>query len=113
MQGMGLTERKGTVGTTVFPARELRALALVIGDLFAQLLPACPDPREVREISASIAEPTLSYRVANLEREAILDALRSTKGKKAPAARLLGISRSTLYEKMHELGLSDARTLSD
>ncbi len=83
------------------------------GDLFAQLLPACPDPREVREISASIAEPTLSYRVANLEREAILDALRSTKGKKAPAARLLGISRSTLYEKMHELGLSDARTLSD
>jgi len=48
----------------------------------------------------------LAERVAQVEREAIADALRATSGKKAPAARLLGMSRSTLYEKLEEYGLS-------
>jgi len=40
------------------------------------------------------------------ERQAIIDALRSTDGRKAEAAVLLGMSRSTLWRKMRELGLS-------
>lgn len=38
-------------------------------------------------------------------RQAILQALAATKGKIAPAARLLGIGRTTLYRKMEELGI--------
>ncbi len=49
---------------------------------------------------------TLAQRIAHLEREAISDALQLASGKKAPAARILGISRSTLYEKMSEYNLS-------
>ncbi len=38
-------------------------------------------------------------------RELILDALNHTGGKIAPAARLLGIGRNTLYRKLKELGI--------
>ncbi|MHB1652635.1 MAG: sigma-54-dependent Fis family transcriptional regulator [Desulfitobacteriaceae bacterium] len=41
-----------------------------------------------------------------LTRQAILQALSQTKGKIAPAARLLGIGRSTLYRKLAELNIS-------
>jgi len=44
--------------------------------------------------------PTLSARKAQLEREAIANALRRTKGNRVAAARLLAISRATLYEKL-------------
>ncbi len=83
------------------------------GQVFEQLLPAAREPRGRGDEGAGSTEATLAHRVANLEREAILDALRRTKGKKAPAARLLGISRSTLYEKIQELGLSGSRSLGD
>ena len=46
--------------------------------------------------------PTLPQRVASLERDAILEALRESGGKKTQAARLLGIARSTLYEKLDD-----------
>ena len=44
--------------------------------------------------------------VAQAEREAIVAALRATRGNKAQAAKLLGISRASLYEKIAALGVS-------
>ncbi|MGB9903962.1 MAG: helix-turn-helix domain-containing protein, partial [Desulfotomaculales bacterium] len=41
--------------------------------------------------------------LAELEREAIVRALEITGGNKSRAARLLGISRATLYEKLREI----------
>jgi DNA-binding NtrC family response regulator len=41
--------------------------------------------------------------LAELEREAIIRALEITGGNKSRAARLLGISRATLYEKLREI----------
>jgi len=43
--------------------------------------------------------------VAQAERQAILAALRICLGNKAQAARLLGISRAALYEKIAVLGV--------
>ncbi len=43
------------------------------------------------------------------ERELLLDALKQADGNKAEAARILGISRSWLYEKMTRMGISHRR----
>jgi DNA-binding NtrC family response regulator len=45
--------------------------------------------------------------LADLEREAILDAIRTLKGDKLQAARLLGIGKTTLYRKLKEYGIVD------
>ena len=45
--------------------------------------------------------------LADLEREAILGAIRALKGDKLQAARLLGIGKTTLYRKLKEYGISD------
>jgi len=82
---------------------------VLTGDVFARLLPEARQSLTSADQASRPAHPTLPQRLAGVEREAILQALRHTKGKKAPAARLLGISRSTLYEKINELGLSDPR----
>jgi transcriptional regulator with PAS, ATPase and Fis domain len=53
-------------------------------------------------------------RLADLEAWAITEALRQTHGNKSLAAQMLGISRDTLYRKIHELNLPldppDSRT---
>lgn len=45
--------------------------------------------------------------LANLEREAILGAIRALNGDKLQAAKLLGIGKTTLYRKLKEYGISD------
>jgi two-component system response regulator HydG len=45
--------------------------------------------------------------LADLEREAILEALRKLKGDKLTTARLLGIGKTTLYRKLKEYGISE------
>jgi DNA-binding NtrC family response regulator len=46
-----------------------------------------------------------SLRLHDLEAWAITEALRQTRGNKRRAAELLGISRDTLYRKLHEMGV--------
>jgi transcriptional regulator with PAS, ATPase and Fis domain len=48
--------------------------------------------------------------VSSAERNAICAALKSAGGKKAKAARILGISRSKLYQRLEALGMSAERT---
>jgi two-component system response regulator HydG len=45
--------------------------------------------------------------LAELEREAILGAIRTLNGDKLQAARLLGIGKTTLYRKLKEYGIAD------
>ena len=45
--------------------------------------------------------------LADLEREAILDAIRTLNGDKLQAAKLLGIGKTTLYRKLKEYGISE------
>jgi two-component system response regulator HydG len=45
--------------------------------------------------------------LAELEREAILAAIRALNGDKLQAARLLGIGKTTLYRKLKEYGIED------
>ena len=83
-----------------------RLLILVEG---AQLSAA--DVRAVLPISQASApangEPrTLRAAVAQAERQAILEALRTSSGHIANAARALGLERSHLYKKMRQHGIT-------
>ena len=50
-------------------------------------------------------EPVLALHDADDERQRIVAALQQTEGNKSKAARLLGIDRKTLYNKLERLGL--------
>jgi len=75
--------------------------ARLAADDFAAILP--------RAAAASAASPPaaplrpLPQLIAELERSSIRSALEATGGNKVSAARLLGISRATLYEKLAEI----------
>jgi transcriptional regulator with PAS, ATPase and Fis domain len=58
--------------------------------------------------SAPLSGATLSEQRADLERDAVKQALERAKGNRSLAARLLGVSRRTLYNKLEALGLSGA-----
>jgi DNA-binding NtrC family response regulator len=66
------------------PAASLAALARAVGPTSNEIVP-----------------------LPELERRAILDALRYTKGDRSTAAALLGIGRTTLYRKLKEYNLPD------
>jgi DNA-binding NtrC family response regulator len=64
---------------------------------FAPILPLAG--AEASGARGTAPEP-LPRAIAELERRSIESALEATKGNKVSAARLLGISRATLYEKL-------------
>ncbi|MEZ5607209.1 MAG: sigma 54-interacting transcriptional regulator [Burkholderiaceae bacterium] len=65
----------------------------------AQIQPALPPAAPLASDDASLLQP-LAEQVRALEQRAIAAALRATGGNKLAAARRLGISRATLYERL-------------
>jgi DNA-binding NtrC family response regulator len=60
-------------------------------------LPSCITGRQLQHVSAPVARIT---RIADLEKQAILEAIGQLNGDKLMAARLLGIGKTTLYRKL-------------
>ncbi len=83
---------------------------LHLGDLPTQLqqegLAAHHAALDARRNGAS-AETQGVKPLADLEREAILGAIRALNGDKLQAAKLLGIGKTTLYRKLKEYGIDD------
>jgi len=83
---------------------------LQLGDLPTQLQ---QQGLEARRAATTTGEPAgdnsapAVRSLADLEREAILGAIRSLNGDKLQAAKLLGIGKTTLYRKLKEYGISD------
>ena len=76
---------------------------------FAGILPAESDSKLMRPRADSVRP--LAELVAEIERSAIRAALEATRGKKTAAAKMLGISRAKLYERLAEFGmLSNSQT---
>jgi transcriptional regulator with AAA-type ATPase domain len=57
-------------------------------------------PPEIRSVSRRLLSP-----LESLERDAIVRALGDARGNKAKAAKSLGMSRATIYRKIHEFGI--------
>jgi two-component system response regulator HydG len=83
---------------------------LHLGDLPTQLqqqgLEARRSVTTTGEIAPESNDPGLKT-LADLERDAILGAIRTLNGDKLQAAKLLGIGKTTLYRKLKEYGISD------
>jgi two-component system response regulator HydG len=83
---------------------------LHLGDLPTQLQ---QQGLEARRTAAAAAEPDREggapevRTLADLERQAILGAIRTLNGDKLQAAKLLGIGKTTLYRKLKEYGIAD------
>ena len=71
---------------------------------FLQVLPTANTSNSLRLVSQPSAIRPLAEMVAELERSAIESALIATNGKKTAAAKLLGISRAKLYERLADFG---------
>jgi transcriptional regulator with PAS, ATPase and Fis domain len=84
--------------------------ALVLCDgpvIHSRLLPQEIRTPELAEAPAAVASTTApSLALEDVERQALVDALRRAGGNKKKAAELLGIHRPTLYGKLKRLGLS-------
>jgi DNA-binding NtrC family response regulator len=61
-----------------------------------------PEGSEESPGTASVSVPTLREAVARAERAAVIAALKAAGGQKTVAARLLGVSYKTLFNKIHE-----------
>ncbi|RYG12230.1 MAG: AAA family ATPase, partial [Burkholderiales bacterium] len=68
-------------------------------------------PSADREAPVGDALRPLAEQVAQLERQAIGAAMKATGGNKLASAKLLGISRAKLYERLESL--PEFRTLSE
>jgi DNA-binding NtrC family response regulator len=82
---------------------------LELGDLPPQLQQQGLDAHRV---AAAVEAPPVQYSadvipLAELERQAILGAIRKLNGDKLLAAKLLGIGKTTLYRKLKEYGILD------
>jgi DNA-binding NtrC family response regulator len=89
-----------------------RAVALTPGDGELPIedllrLPAVAGTAPPASAAADVPAGALSEAVAAAERVAIARALTATAGNRTEAARLLGISRKTLWEKIGKLGIED------
>ncbi|AHF05839.1 sigma-54-dependent Fis family transcriptional regulator [Desulfitobacterium metallireducens] len=64
-------------------------------------------PLELRTLSLTESEPCETHALLFQQtRQTIIDALAQTQGKIAPAARILGIGRNTLYRKIKEMNIN-------
>jgi two-component system response regulator AtoC len=80
--------------------RELARTAAIAGAAAAPVLPVSPAPH------ASPGSPaTLDDHRRRAEREALREALERVQGNRTRAARILGVSRGTLYNMLAEHGL--------
>lgn len=65
-------------------------------------------PAEYKKQTCNLEENPLHLTLLDEQtKKAIIIALNQTKGKIAPAAKILGIGRNTLYRKMHELDINN------
>jgi two-component system response regulator HydG len=82
---------------------------LELGDMPTQLQQQGLEAHRVTAAAEAATTETSSEVVplAELERQAILNAIRKLSGDKLLAARLLGIGKTTLYRKLKEYGIND------
>ncbi len=81
-------------------------------DLTPSLFQFVRDPVKPRDPNEPRTTPWLRDRLGSVESEAIRDAMRLAGGNKADAARRLGLTRRTLYRRLHALGYFDRRAAS-
>lgn len=62
-------------------------------------------PKEITGHKESVSIRTLAEVMDETERAAIVSCLEMTSGNKSETAKRLGVSRTTLYEKMNKYGL--------
>jgi transcriptional regulator with PAS, ATPase and Fis domain len=87
-----------------------------LGDLPTQLQEeGLADHRaaRVREVTNEAEETQHVTSLADLERDAIMGAIRVLNGDKLKAAKLLGIGKTTLYRKLKEYGIDDPTQAGD
>lgn len=80
-----------------------RAVALAEGEV---LEPHDLFPEHALERDAAPGAPLLGAAIQGATRMAVTEALARAGGNRAEAARFLGISRTTLWKRMRELGLT-------
>ena len=85
--------------------------AVVLGHFDAPAAPAAPAAARPPQAPWDGEVLTLKEAVAAAERAAVVAALRKASGNKAQAARTLGISYKTLFNKIHEHDIKEARQI--
>jgi DNA-binding NtrC family response regulator len=90
---------------------EIEHLEEVLRESGIQQIAPAVLPARAPAAQAGHALRPLAEQVAQLERQAIAAALAATGGNKLGAARLLGISRAKLYERLETM--SDIHTMSE
>ena len=87
---------------------------LHLGDLPTQLQQQGLQARRMAtangDAESSASAPLDVKTLADLERDAILSAIKTLNGDKLQAAKMLGIGKTTLYRKLKEYGIADATT---